>query len=689
MRLLFDGGQLKLLALSPSSFLYLFSSKKLFLFEVSTLVNGWAYWHEFIGGKEMLDTTDVDKRSDGKTLKREQFRFRRRLFAMVLILNTIVFVLAAFFLYQSRQNYHKEWKGEAANFAHVLELSLSNSIKKMELFLGAAAHELAFHNGASNTAVLDHFFQDHRFSLPELNSLVFFDMTGKARYRSDARKPEHQAYGKNTYADFLKSSPSNGRYFVKSFAEYPGGEWLVGIARRIKKSEGGVEGILLGSIKLNHFASALSDIKMGNNAVLALVAEGDAIVIRKQKIFRIEQKTATAQRYANPALEEFVKARHQEGIFRIKGATDGLNRMTAVRRIGDYPFYVFVGLAEKDYLSEWRHNAMIVIFVLLAFLVSTVLMMVAINIGWFRRMKLLEELEQKQKKFYELANMSSDWFWEFDENYRFVDVNGDLNKSGFSPDVIGLSPWDIAENVSEGELNAYRHLLETQQSFQDFQFGARDQEGEMRYISINGKPIFDEAGHFKGYHGTGRDITEKRRYEEYVRQMAQYDGLTGLSNRSLFYDRLEHAIRLAKREQRSFALLYLDLDKFKPINDQHGHSAGDQILQMVARRMRTVLRESDTVARLGGDEFAILLPNVTSLPDTENVAEKLIVVLSTPYDLENADEKVSVGVSVGIAFYPEDGLDGDSLMKSADASMYKSKRIGNCYYYCERFVEFR
>ena len=178
------------------------------------------------------------------------------------------------------------------------------------------------------------------------------------------------------------------------------------------------------------------------------------------------------------------------------------------------------------------------------------------------------------------------------------------------------------------------------------------------------------------------DITEHVLAEERIQRVAHHDSLTGLPNRLLFNDRLEQAISLAKRDSRQFALLYLDLDRFKPVNDSLGHAAGDEILQAVAARIRREVRESDTVARVGGDEFAVILPDIAGREEAETVAKKIIAALATPFQLGSQKQSVYIGTSIGIALYPADALDTDALVKAADAAMYSAKQGGSSFRFC-------
>ncbi|HEX5364273.1 MAG TPA: GGDEF domain-containing protein [Gallionella sp.] len=156
-------------------------------------------------------------------------------------------------------------------------------------------------------------------------------------------------------------------------------------------------------------------------------------------------------------------------------------------------------------------------------------------------------------------------------------------------------------------------------------------------------------------------------------QMAYHDSLTGLPNRLLFHDRLEHALLAAKRNKSSCAVVFLDLDRFKPVNDICGHRVGDVVLKQAASRIEGCMRESDTVARIGGDEFAILLSGPVQKADADQVVQKISEALSLPFEVRG--KRLDLGVSAGIAFYPQNGTDGMTLLDAADDAMYRAKEI--------------
>ncbi len=192
-------------------------------------------------------------------------------------------------------------------------------------------------------------------------------------------------------------------------------------------------------------------------------------------------------------------------------------------------------------------------------------------------------------------------------------------------------------------------------------------------------PVRDESGRIIHLVGISRDISDRKALEAELTRLAHYDALTGLPNRTLFFDRLHERIRQARRSGEGLALLFLDLDGFKPVNDELGHESGDEALRAIAERFSRVVRESDTVARMAGDEFAVLLGPMPHPTDAHRVAEKLVAALAAPIPL-SAGER-TIGVSVGIALFPDHATEADALLKCADQAMYGAKRAGKNRYH--------
>jgi len=202
----------------------------------------------------------------------------------------------------------------------------------------------------------------------------------------------------------------------------------------------------------------------------------------------------------------------------------------------------------------------------------------------------------------------------------------------------------------------------------------RTKSGKIYIEETHIAPVVDANGQHSHYVAIKLDITERKHSEEKIDHLAHYDVLTNLPNRSLFMDRVEHGLALAKRQGSLLALLFIDLDKFKPINDLWGHAIGDLVLQEVAQRMQACVRESDTVSRVGGDEFIVLLLNLSSAADAVQIAEKIRAALNEPMLLDG--KVLSVSSCIGVALYPEHGQTQTELSRHADTAMYQAKERG-------------
>lgn len=202
----------------------------------------------------------------------------------------------------------------------------------------------------------------------------------------------------------------------------------------------------------------------------------------------------------------------------------------------------------------------------------------------------------------------------------------------------------------------------------------RRKNGEEYVVSQTISPILDNNGEISHFTAIHEDITAQKAAQERIQYLAHYDALTGIANRALFYDRLKHTIALARRKRGTFALMFLDLDRFKPINDTYGHAMGDRLLLEVAKRIAAVLRESDTVARLGGDEFTVILPAVSNEREAFLVGNQISDAIAKPYLLEG--HEVITSASIGVAIYPEHGESDAELITAADSAMYTAKEAG-------------
>ena len=203
-------------------------------------------------------------------------------------------------------------------------------------------------------------------------------------------------------------------------------------------------------------------------------------------------------------------------------------------------------------------------------------------------------------------------------------------------------------------------------------------DGRTAWLSSHGKSLADPSGRITRMIGVSQDITERKRQEEEARFLAYHDTLTGLPNRRLLDDRLRQAVFLAQRRDARVAVMVMDLDNFKQVNDMLGHRAGDAVLREAAHRLAGCVRKADTLARQGGDEFVVVIPDLQIDADCQVVAEKILRSLDTPFRVDGKDFKI--GASIGISLYPADGGDGEAVLRNADVAMYRAKQLGRNNY---------
>jgi diguanylate cyclase (GGDEF)-like protein/PAS domain S-box-containing protein len=283
---------------------------------------------------------------------------------------------------------------------------------------------------------------------------------------------------------------------------------------------------------------------------------------------------------------------------------------------------------------------------------------------------------------------ATDWLWEVDRNMclkhvsqRFFAFSGYSEASLIGETLAAMPFMPPRSSLTSDERHNYLNLKEAvknQKSFRDIEIAVIIKDAKHVW-SLTAKPIFGAKGQLEGYRGVCRDVTAVREASREIETLAKYDLLTGLPNRMLFKSDLGEALSRMNRRDEAFAVLLLDLDHFKHVNDTQGHPVGDALLQEVANRLAMMMRDIDTVARLGGDEFAIILSSIDQPQKAGLLADRISKEISQPYQLSSGE--VRIGVSIGIAYAPLDGNDSDTLIRHADLALYRAKNDGRGGYH--------
>lgn len=292
--------------------------------------------------------------------------------------------------------------------------------------------------------------------------------------------------------------------------------------------------------------------------------------------------------------------------------------------------------------------------------------------AFIERMQFEEELALASS----IYENSSEGMLIADKDNNIVAINPAFERiTGYSAsEIVGMNPRMLSSGRHDWAFyqNMWKSIVETG-SWQG-EIWNRHKNGNEYVENLRINSIYDEDGAVRRRIALISDITDKKRAEELIWHQANYDSLTTLPNRRLFLDRLGQEIKLSKRTNLPLALLFIDLDKFKEVNDTLGHDMGDALLKETAQRISACVRESDTVARLAGDEFTVIMTGVEDRASVNRIAQTIVDKFHEPFTLGASE--VLVSVSIGIAIYPEAGNDIDSLIKSADQSMYTAKRAG-------------
>jgi diguanylate cyclase (GGDEF)-like protein/PAS domain S-box-containing protein len=296
--------------------------------------------------------------------------------------------------------------------------------------------------------------------------------------------------------------------------------------------------------------------------------------------------------------------------------------------------------------------------------------------------KLAEEaIRESEQKYKTIIENIEDGYHELDFSGNIIFFNDALLKMlGYSRiEFAGMNFSDITDEETTRRMSQVcDEVYRTGKPSKGIEIEVMKKDGTMRVVEISVSLILDAKGQEVGFRNFIRDITERKKSEETIRRLAYHDPLTGLPNRLLFTDRLNMAITRAKRNKQYLAVMMLDLDYFKDINDTLGHHMGDRLLQAVGSRLTELLRKGDTIARMGGDEFLILLPEINNVGVTTTIAQKIVESFQSPFIID--DRKLHITTSIGIAIYPDVSDDVETLIKYADIAMYRAKGLGRNNY---------
>jgi diguanylate cyclase (GGDEF)-like protein len=543
--------------------------------------------------------------------------------------------------------------------------------------------------------------------LPQLDLIAVVDADGQFLNISHVWPPPKVNVADHKYFRELKSNPHQDVAISEPLVNRVTHTWAVVIAHGIRSPDGDFLGITFAGVLMSYFEKLYEGVVDRADMSVALLRNDGLLLAHYPHLEKGMAKPYPEGKVAGE-LARSIGSNGDETP--APSRIDGQDRLIAAHFLPAYPFMIAVSTSVESVLAPWHKQS----YYLLGAAIQLELVLLGLGILLSRQMRnqsmltearaaraeaeaakrgaeaevaLGHERERADREMRvqhvrlgaALGNMSQA-LCMFDATDRLVVANRRV------AEMFGLAETDVQSGSTAAEL---RELLETRSTLaptdvatigdsilrpqaDDIRSASVRELTDGRSLAVNFAPVEDD-----GWLVTLEDITERRMVEARIKHMAHHDALTGLPNRVLFHDRLSQAVARARRGESS-AVLFLDLDHFKAVNDTLGHPVGDILLREVTQRLIKEVRETDTVARLGGDEFAIVQTKVNKPEGTATLATRIIDVISAPYQIDG--HEVTIGTSIGIAVAPEDSTDPDQLLKNADMALYQAKAAGRGSY---------
>ncbi len=447
--------------------------------------------------------------------------------------------------------------------------------------------------------------------------------------------------------------------------------WVLRLSRGLRDESGEFLGLVSADLSVDAFAAVFTSLQLGQRGAATLRAADLSMIYRHP--WPGNGRGAIGSKEVSAQLRAALSAAPDAGEFVATTAVDGITRINAYRKVSGLPLYVLVGLPESDFPAGW--NLLDTSLLLVA--ATTLLVAAYAALQLYRASK--RQLDAVQRRYEGIVESSHD---------AIVSKSLDGRVLSWNKAAEAIFGWTADEMIGQPLLRLFppdlldeeAHILQRLQRGENVEaFDTRRlrKDGSTVAISVAISPVRDAQGQLVAASKIARDITRQKMLEEQIRTLAFTDALTRLPNRRLLMDRLERAQQNGQRQGEWGALLFIDLDHFKPVNDTHGHEVGDQMLISVSRRLQAAVREADTVARLGGDEFVVLCERLgadetQALRGAQMVRDKVLLALAQPHQIGRLQLQGSASVGIqpflGTQFTPVE------LLRAADQAMYAVKR---------------
>jgi diguanylate cyclase (GGDEF)-like protein/PAS domain S-box-containing protein len=594
-------------------------------------------------------------------------RSRRRIIAAITGVGFAMIACLCYDLVENRRQAVEAASAVSDTLSRLLSERLDGSIREVDYVLRDLADRAnsAVLEGDARDHGLDLVFDAKRATLSQALTLSILDPAGRriASSPADANLDAERSGIPAFLVDDSLTVMAQANFGTGSRNAASDGETHRGsivLERALRNRNRSLRAVLAATIDLSIIQRELADLELRKHRIIVVTDQEMRLVARQP-----ERPQAIGGEIVNVAMNKLLHDLKDAG----PGA-DTLRSETGTKyyfaRIGEYPFYVAIGEEKGDIMAEWNRRlgiygaAAAIILALMFFLVRLM------DKNFVRSAELAARLVALES--------ASDMIVIADLEGRAEYVNPALELATGMSKSEALGSRRAIFGLEEADTHAALQAAAAGKSWRG-EIAAKRADGSSIIEEVTIAPVLGPEDVPLRIVAVLRDVTERRRLQERLERLAHYDPLTTLPNRALFFDRLEGAVSRARRDNRRFALLFIDLDGFKAVNDHFGHDAGDFLLFELAKRLKTAIRDSDTAGRMGGDEFIVLLENIARPEDAQAVAEKIHAILGEPAVIP-AGATVSVGASIGIAIFPDDGADSEAIVKAADSAMYANKLAG-------------
>ncbi|CAN5314230.1 hypothetical protein BH11PSE11_BH11PSE11_34680 [soil metagenome] len=607
-----------------------------------------------------------------------------------IIIVVIVAVLSV--LLHLRQTAESKAAVATQNLAKAFEITVEGLIDKIDVALLASVEELGEKFAAEDPDIkdIDQYLKRRQGSLPEIATLRTANAAGDVLYSAGNQPVPNIA--DREYFIRLRDNPAVGLVVGRPVVGRIFHTWVWPIARRVELPDGSFGGIVFAIVRLDKFESLFARIELNVNSPVVL-RDADLGLMGRYPTPGTGKIEVGSKQLSAPFVNA-LKLNRNAGTYRSgSGGIEEMDSIQSYRRSPKHGFVVNVGIAEKAAFAEWRKQVWIISSLAVAFIGALLLFSRLIRRAWKQQERDMAALESSRQALQENEQQLGVILDNIPDGVMLVGSDGQVERANPAAyDLHGI-PRDqpLAKFADYFRLFEFRDanggVMQLRdlpamralkgESIKDMEMSIVSRETGKRWDALRWAVPIAQQGQLRALVGV-QDITERKQTETLIRNQANFDMLTKLPNRRLFGERLQQHIDRAKQDGTAMALLLIDLDQFKEVNDTLGHDKGDVLLIEVSHRIAACLRESVTLARLGGDEFTVILSDPEDLANAKAIARQIIASLTAPFKL--GAEKIFISASIGIAQFPEAGTVAEDLLRHADQAMYAAKNAGRNRY---------